>query len=131
MAVIYSDTAERAYSIKDIAKLLGKKNSAEYDLGNRRIRIILSKDRKSTDGSVIWTDDTGLAWSGVGHANGVVYSGSNTFPDVLTANNAVNGKRLHQIQLPNNTVSVATVDGNNLYVGYGIFGTNGGEVPPG
>jgi len=86
-----------------------------------------------TDGSVLWTDDTGLSWSGVGEANGVVYTGSQAAP-VLTINDAATGARLHQIILPNNSTSVATVDGNSLYVGYGVFVGVGGvqayEIPP-
>ncbi len=86
-----------------------------------------------TDGTVLWTDDAGLSWSGVGEANGVVYSGSQV-ASVLTVNDAATGARLHQILLPNNSTSVATIDGNSLYVGYGVFAGAGGvqayELPP-
>lgn len=87
-----------------------------------------------TDGTVIWTDNAGISWSGVGHANGVVYTGNQITPAVLTANDAATGVRLHQILMPNNTSSVATIDGNRLYIGYGVIGGTGGirayEVPP-
>ncbi len=77
-----------------------------------------------TDGSTVWTADAGLAWSGASHANGVVYTGNNTLA-LLSAHNAANGNLLHELALPAPTVSVATVDGASLYVGYGLFGVGG------
>jgi outer membrane protein assembly factor BamB len=85
------------------------------------------------DGTTLWTDNAGRSWSGMGAANGVVYSG-NQDTKLLTMNNAVTGQRITQFILPNNSTAVSRVDGNRLYVGYGVFSTPAGvrayELPP-
>jgi outer membrane protein assembly factor BamB len=78
----------------------------------------------ATDGSVLWTDDIGFAWSGVGAANGVVYSGTNAAAEFY-AYNAATGVRLATFPIPVQSTSVARVDGDTLYIGYGIGGTGG------
>ena len=78
-----------------------------------------------TNGSTLWTDEMNLSWSGVGHANGLVYVGNNVIPE-LRAYNAATGKLLAELALPGISSSIATVDGETLYVGYGIFGVIGG-----
>lgn len=77
-----------------------------------------------TDGSVLWTDEIGISWSGVGAANGVVYAGTQAATEFY-AYNAATGARLATFPLPANTTSVATVDGDSLYIGYGGFGAGG------
>ncbi len=86
----------------------------------------------ATDGSTLWTDEIGVAWSGVGAANGVVSSGTNVSAEFY-AYSAATGVRLATFPIPAPSVSVARVDGDTLYVGYGL-GVSGGvrayEVGP-
>lgn len=77
-----------------------------------------------TDGSVLWTDEIGTSWSGVGAANGVAYTGTQQANEFY-AYNAATGARLATFPLPANTTSKATVDGDSLYIGYGVFAAGG------
>ena len=85
----------------------------------------------ASDGSLLWSDDIGPSWSAVSVVDGVVYVGTNdTDPaddsSTLFAYSAETGARLSEFKLPKSTVSRAVVDGDSLYVGYGIFGPGGG-----
>jgi len=85
----------------------------------------------ATDGSVVWSDDIGRTWSGVSVHDGVTYSAQSA-TDPMTnlgtffAHDAATGTRLASYELPNSTTSLALVDGDNLYIGYGIVSTPGG-----
>ncbi len=85
----------------------------------------------ATDGSVVWTDDIGVSWSGVSAADGVVYAGTNTVnagdgTSELFAYDGASGTRLAAYTLPSQTVSRVLVDGDSAYVGYGVFTPPGG-----
>jgi len=85
----------------------------------------------ATDGSVVWSDDIGAAWSGTSVANGVVYSGTNEVDpgdgsSELFAYDAATGARLAVQTLPKSTVSRVLVDGDSAYVGYGVLVPGGG-----
>jgi outer membrane protein assembly factor BamB len=75
-------------------------------------------------GASLWQSEIGISWSGVSAVNGVVYAGSNAFSR-LSAYNAATGAALATFTLPTFSVSRATIGGNSLYVGYGIFGGGG------
>ncbi|MCH6562087.1 MAG: PQQ-binding-like beta-propeller repeat protein [Myxococcales bacterium] len=78
-------------------------------------------------GATLWTAESDASWSGIGLANDVVYAGSNvTDPAEFFAYDSETGTRLAAFSLPATTVSRATVDGESLYIGYGIFGGVGG-----
>ena len=75
-------------------------------------------------GTTLWTDDIGGSWSGIGLAGGVVYAGTRVASEFY-AYDAATGMRLATFPLPTTSVSQATVVGENLYIGYGIFGGGG------
>jgi outer membrane protein assembly factor BamB len=79
------------------------------------------------DGSTLWEDDIGLAWSGVGLANGVLFTGTNAVAEFY-AYDAALGTRLKTLTLPAITSSGASIVDGTVYVGYGIFGAAGGVV---
>jgi outer membrane protein assembly factor BamB len=88
------------------------------------------------NGDILWSDDIGPSWAHVGVANGVLYTGVGTSdivggsggnaPVVFYAYDAKKGTRLATFPLPSRTVSRATVAGDSLYIGYGIFDVTGG-----
>ncbi len=77
-----------------------------------------------TTGNTIWTDEIGPAWAGTRFSNGVVFTGNNETNEFF-AYDAPSGDRLASFALPATTVSQATVSGDTLYIGYGIFGGGG------
>lgn len=83
------------------------------------------------DGSIVWSDDIGPTWSATSVSNGIVFAGSdpggapNGLAELL-AYDAVTGARLAAYQLPNQSVTRAVVDGDSLYVGYGVLSFPGG-----
>jgi cysteine-rich repeat protein len=76
------------------------------------------------DGSTVWSaDDIGPSWAHVGVSDGVLYTGAGTFsggPEELFAYDAGDGTLLARFPMPEHVISRPTVDGNSLYVGYGI-----------
>jgi cysteine-rich repeat protein len=77
------------------------------------------------DGDILWSDDIGPSWGHVAVANGVLYVGTNDATEFY-AYDAATGMRLQTFALPQITASRATVAGDSLYIGYGIFSQTGG-----
>ncbi|MFQ5514437.1 MAG: PQQ-binding-like beta-propeller repeat protein, partial [Myxococcota bacterium] len=75
-------------------------------------------------GATVWTDDIGPAWAGTTASNGVVFVGTNASSEFF-AYDAASGTRLTSFSLPATTVSRANIDGDALYIGYGLFGAGG------
>ncbi|MFQ5515932.1 MAG: PQQ-binding-like beta-propeller repeat protein, partial [Myxococcota bacterium] len=72
-------------------------------------------------GATLWTDEIGISLANTSVANGVVFVGTGE-SDEFFAYDAASGTRLTSFALPARTVSRATVDGDALYIGYGLFG---------
>jgi outer membrane protein assembly factor BamB len=76
------------------------------------------------DGSVVWTDEIGISWSSVGAASGTVYTGTQASRS-LYAYNGETGARLTTMTLPASSAAEPVVDGDMLFVGYGIDSAGG------
>ena len=76
-------------------------------------------------GASLWTSNMGISWSGIGTSNGVVFTGNNAFSGFRMFD-AATGAPLGTRSLGAATTSVARADGNDVYIGYGIFGGSGG-----
>jgi outer membrane protein assembly factor BamB len=84
----------------------------------------------ATTGGTVWEDEIGRSWSHVAVANGVVYAGTNATDDTgmaswLYAYDAASGQRLATFPLPLSSAARAAIDGNSVYVGYGLGGGGG------
>jgi cysteine-rich repeat protein len=79
----------------------------------------------AVDGSMRWSREIGRSWGHVRVANDVLYVGTNAAPEFY-AYDAATGERLQAFPLPATTASRATVAGDSLYIGYGIFSPTGG-----
>jgi outer membrane protein assembly factor BamB len=81
----------------------------------------------ATTGAPVWQNDIdiGPSWSAASVANNVVYAGTNGASEFY-AHDATTGARLATFPLGNSTVSKALVDGDSLYIGYGVISPPGG-----
>jgi outer membrane protein assembly factor BamB len=78
-------------------------------------------------GATLWTAIMPASWSGIGAANGIIFTGSNTLAR-SRVHNAATGALVANLILPAISSAVATVASDTLFVGYGIFGGDGGVV---
>jgi outer membrane protein assembly factor BamB len=84
----------------------------------------------ATTGATVWSDEIGRSWSHVAVVNGVVYAGTNatdpgTDESWIYAYDAASGQRLATFTIPMVSAARAAVQGNALYVSYGLLGGGG------
>jgi hypothetical protein len=90
------------------------------------------------DGHIVWEEEIGRIWSHVTVANGIVWAGTEDVdaaacgdndacipPSWLYAHDAATGARLATFSLPADSAARPVVDGDSVYVGYGVGGEGG------
>ena len=82
-------------------------------------------------GQTVWSEEIGRSYSHVAVVNGIVWAGTEDTDDAgaswLYAHDAATGARLATIPLPKNSAARVVVDGDDVYVGYGV-GAEGGVL---
>ena len=81
------------------------------------------------DGHILWQEEIGHSYSHVAVANGIVWAGTQDSDDAggswLYAHDAATGARLATFPLPNNSAARVAIDGDSVYVGYGVLSDGG------
>ena len=79
----------------------------------------------AVDGSTLWTDEIGAGWGSLAIGGGVSFAGTLASP-VVYVHDAATGARLGALDLPAVTSSGASIVDGTVFVGYGVFGAEGG-----
>jgi polyvinyl alcohol dehydrogenase (cytochrome) len=79
----------------------------------------------AVDGSMLWEDEIGVSFSGVGIANGLVAMGTLAASNVYVYD-AATGVRLTTLAIPATTSAGPSIVDGTIYVGYGLGGATGG-----
>jgi outer membrane protein assembly factor BamB len=81
------------------------------------------------DGHIVWEEEIGRSYSHVAVVNGIVWATTNDTDDTgaswLYAHDAATGARLATFPLPKDSSARVAVEGDSIYVGYGV-GSDGG-----
>jgi outer membrane protein assembly factor BamB len=79
----------------------------------------------AVDGSTIWHDDIGIGFGSMAIAGGLVFVGNQVTTEFFVYD-AATGKRLKTFTVPANIASGASIVDGTVYVGYGVYGGEGG-----
>jgi outer membrane protein assembly factor BamB len=83
----------------------------------------------ASDGHILWEEEIGRSYSHVAVENGIVWATTNATDDDgsswLYAHDAATGARLATFPLPNTSSVRVAIEGDSVYVGYGITSAGG------
>jgi hypothetical protein len=79
----------------------------------------------AVDGSTLWDEPIGAGWGSMALGGGVSVAGT-LASTTLYVHDAALGTELRAIAMPATVASGASIVDGTIYVGYGIFGADGG-----